>query len=114
MKRFYFLLPLAFVLLLAHNAEAVEMNKAHRDKGVKCVDCHGEASPQKEANAASCANCHKGTPGSVKKYSDQGNMRTVNVHDSHEGSLRCTLCHHIHKDSTFYCNDCHKFEAKVP
>lgn len=95
-------------------SEAVTINKKHLDNGITCIDCHEEAAPQRAAKAASCITCHTEVPGSVKTYLDQGNQRSVNIHASHEGCVRCTLCHGIHRESRLYCNDCHKFEVKVP
>jgi fumarate reductase flavoprotein subunit len=105
---------LALMLAFPRISGAVELDKRHAKGGVGCVDCHGEASPQKAAKASACIGCHTDTPGAVKPYPDQGVTRSVNVHQSHEGTLRCTLCHHAHKESTLYCNQCHKLEVKVP
>jgi hypothetical protein len=96
------------------SSEAVTINKKHLNNGITCINCHEEAAPHKAAKAASCITCHTETPGSAKTYLDQGNQRSVNMHASHEGSVRCTLCHGIHKESRLYCNDCHKFEVTVP
>ncbi|QEM69005.1 cytochrome c3 family protein [Geobacter sp. FeAm09] len=110
--RFFVLVTLA--LSVPCISGAVTINKKHLDNGIKCSDCHEEAAPQRAAKSAACIACHTEAPGSVKTYLDQGNQRSVNMHASHEGMVRCTLCHGIHKESRLYCNDCHKFEAKVP
>ncbi len=110
-------LSAVFLLLLALNSMAnadLAINKVHLDNDISCADCHGTATPEKRASAKACLNCHEQIPGSIKTYTDAGNERSVNVHDSHDGQLRCTLCHHIHKPSTLYCADCHQFEVQVP
>ena len=95
-------------------AADMSVNKVHQSNELSCTDCHGTDAPERRAPASACINCHSEIPGGVKTYSDAGNSREINVHDSHDGQLRCTLCHRIHEPSTFYCADCHQFDVEVP
>ncbi len=109
----------SFIILMTFSlvsicAADMTVNKAHLDNDISCADCHGTATPEKRASAKTCIGCHSEIPGTVKTYSDAGNTREVNIHNSHDGQLRCTLCHRIHEPSTLYCADCHHFEVKVP
>ncbi len=104
------------VIFFIGSAWAIEMpvNKVHLENEISCADCHGTATPERRAPASACINCHGEIPGAVKSYDDAGTAREINVHDSHDGQLRCTLCHRIHEESIFYCADCHQFDVKVP
>jgi hypothetical protein len=113
---FRLILSLLFVVLTVFPAlsETGKVNAIHQENDIACIDCHGTATPEKRAATRFCIECHSEVPGSVKEYLDRGNQLSVNVHDSHDGQLRCTLCHSIHKESELYCNSCHVFEVNVP
>ncbi|MCL2877166.1 MAG: cytochrome c3 family protein [Acidobacteria bacterium] len=78
------------------------------------------------APASACKGCHK-TSGDTykgkldkdgkpvhKNYSDGGLTREMNFHDSHQGDIRCTICHTTHTEpSKLYCNDCHSFRVEI-
>ncbi|PLX68825.1 MAG: hypothetical protein C0603_05890 [Denitrovibrio sp.] len=77
-----------------------------------CADCHGTDAPVKRAKTSVCKTCHEDHEGEEKVYLNNGAEVEVNVHKSHQGELRCTLCHNIHKPSKLYCNQdgCHAFD----
>lgn len=110
------LLPFALILLFINPvfADNNKVNPPHLDNDISCADCHGTDTPQKRAPARFCIECHSQVPGLIQQYSDGGFERSINVHDSHDGQLRCTLCHKIHNPSKLYCNDCHEFDVSVP
>ena len=73
---------------------------------------------------ANCALCHSETPPSERPNGDLKTLGskpipkgTVNPHLNHVEELYCRDCHHMHKPSTNYCEECHdnKFLGmKVP
>lgn len=99
--------------------------KAHAENGLVCADCHKTENPEKRAPASSCIECHENKDGTykgvlddkgepVKKdYNESAGMKSVNMHDSHQGEIRCTVCHTYHKEPALYCNECHSFDVKV-
>jgi fumarate reductase flavoprotein subunit len=98
--------------------EKHELRGKHLAAELKCRDCHGTDAPEKRASAALCKECHEGE---IKIESKQlplhgkaGRIVEVNAHASHQGELRCTLCHRAHSPSVLYCNDCHEFDVNVP
>ncbi len=104
----------AFVFLLAFLlgcsvAWAQTVSGKHAEKGVTCVNCHGEAAPAKRAPVSACAKCH-GDYAGIAKLTEKV---TPNPHASHQGEVRCTLCHKTHEPSKLYCNECHQFDLKV-
>jgi len=91
---------------------AGELRGAHSEAGLACVDCHGTDTPDKKAPASACMTCHADHKGEVREYTNNGIKVKVNPHASHQGDLRCTLCHKIHSPSKLYCNQegCHAFD----
>jgi len=87
----------------------------HNEAQLECIDCHGVEEPVKRARASACKNCHEDHKGEVKTYYNNGQPVEVNPHDSHQGELRCTLCHKIHEPSVLYCNQsgCHSFDNNM-
>ena len=85
------------------------LEKVHVQRGVTCEQCHGK-SQQDPVPMEPCLGCH----GNYQKLAESSKGRSPNVHDSHLGEIRCTLCHHEHKASEMYCNRCHNFDMKVP
>ena len=108
-----FFLLMVFLIGTASAAD-MAVNKVHLENEISCADCHGTDSPERRAPASACIDCHGEIPGEVKTYDDAGIAREINIHDSHDGQLRCTLCHRIHQESSFYCADCHQFDVEVP
>jgi hypothetical protein len=90
-------------------AESVRLEQLHKQRSISCEQCHGGKS-QEPVPMETCLTCH----GSYEKLADLSKRKSPNPHDSHLGEIRCTLCHHVHKDSALYCNTCHAFDLKVP
>ena len=95
---------------VALQAQPVLLEQVHKSKSITCDKCHGTNAKPEPVAMETCLTCH----GSYQKLADLSKGKSPNPHDSHVGEIRCTLCHHIHKDSTLYCNTCHSFEKKVP
>lgn len=122
---FIFVLAAGVLCAYAAAEKPVVSMKAHAENGLSCADCHKTENPDKRAPASSCKGCHenkdgtyKGILGSdgnpVKKDYPEGQAKkTVNMHDSHQGEIRCTQCHTYHKEPILYCNECHAFDVKV-
>lgn len=99
----------------------------HRDNGLSCADCHVTGAPNGIVVSSVCIRCHDsgdGTyrgklnahgEGETKKYTESGRTREMAIHDSHQGRVRCTYCHTVHKKPAepMLCNRCHKIEVKV-
>lgn len=113
MKKYILLPVFLFVCLFAVIAAAQSVNTVkgkHAENGLKCEDCHGTVAPEKKASSKACIECHGQVPGEVKEYHDGGKPLKVNPHESHQGEIRCTLCHSSHGESKLYCVECHNFE----
>ena len=78
----------------------------HKDLGLACKDCHGEADKADGVAMEQCLSCHeswdklKKAPRAVKLHR--------NPHDGHYPDLDCNNCHHGHKAMENYCDNCHK------
>jgi nitrate/TMAO reductase-like tetraheme cytochrome c subunit len=66
------------------------------------------------APVSACINCHGVVKLQTRDLKDGELVRHVNPHDSHLGEVSCTMCHKMHQPSVLYCNDCHKYEQRVP
>ncbi|MCK9273561.1 MAG: cytochrome c3 family protein [Syntrophales bacterium] len=87
------------------------LSHSHLLSGVSCAGCHGEADPPEFVGTGTCLGCHK-TEDLVAATKD---VKDANPHDSHYGpELDCDLCHHAHKESENFCNQCHEFDFVVP
>ncbi|MCU0897068.1 MAG: cytochrome c3 family protein [Burkholderiales bacterium] len=84
----------------------------HQLRGVGCAQCHGDLKKPTEVAHDKCMSCHDTT----KLVEKTANVKPKNPHTSpHYGKdADCNLCHHQHAKSENYCNQCHKFEFKVP
>jgi hypothetical protein len=98
-----------------HGRQAMEAKKmalpdVHRDAGMVCWDCHGDADMHGDGTAyvsmladgaikADCADCH-----------DAAELPAGHIeHDPHNGALHCTACHSA---TVISCYNCH-FESQV-
>lgn len=97
-------------LLFAGNSDRKLLADKHKDAGVECSFCHKETPPQQSSPTAVCIECHADYD-AIAKATEKVEP---NPHDSHEGKLDCGVCHHVHKESEFYCSHCHAFGLKVP
>ncbi|MGV8080160.1 MAG: cytochrome c3 family protein [Syntrophales bacterium] len=84
----------------------------HQFSGVNCAACHGTGQPEPLA-MDKCVSCHGPT---AKLAEKTAKVKPENPHTSpHYGTeLDCTLCHKQHAKNENYCNQCHKFDFKVP
>jgi cytochrome c553 len=85
----------------------------HQLTGVNCAACHGKTRKPAATEMKKCVGCH----GSTAKLAEKtAGVKPENPHTSpHYGTdLDCNLCHHQHAKSENYCNQCHKFDFKVP
>lgn len=99
---------LVFATSLAHAAPPTLTGK-HGQIGLSCASCHGAETPSARAPASACGQCH----GSYDKLAEATAGVDPNPHKSHQGEVRCTLCHKSHRPSVLFCNECHTFELKV-
>ena len=79
---------------------------------IGCGDCHSDPKAPAPLKNNDCFNCH----GSAREVAERTAESQPNPHDSiHYGtSLDCELCHHQHRSSENFCDQCHKSELKVP
>jgi hypothetical protein len=106
------------ILLCACAAWTQEKDKfladRHKDRGVKCEICHGEANPPTAASGEKCLTCHK----SIEAVAEKTQDFEKNPHKNHiteAAEVECTQCHNGHKADDPLCNRCHsgfKFEKK--
>ena len=84
----------------------------HLLRGVFCSDCHGEKKIYGLVGTDRCLKCHI----NGQKVAALTDTLDPNPHDSiHYGQdLDCDLCHHIHKKSEIFCNQCHDFTNITP
>ncbi len=122
---FIFVLMTGVLCAYAAADKQIVSMKAHAENGLVCADCHKTENPEKRAPASSCIECHENKDGTYKgvlgddgqplkkTYSEAAGTKSVNIHDSHQGEIRCTVCHTSHKEPVLYCNECHSFKVKV-
>ena len=117
-----FLVPLA-------NAQEIVATKKHVAAKTTCIDCHGTNTPNEMASTQACLACHKSGNGGYyygkvdehgdgleTDYKESGRIRKMSIHDSHQGQIRCTVCHTVHKapPARMHCNWCHTIDVKTP
>ncbi len=108
---------LSACIVFAATEKPVVSMKIHQEAGFTCLDCHGNAEPTKKPAKSYCIGCHDDGSGSyygkvVPNVSGAG-TRQINPHNSHQGDIRCTLCHTYHKEPVLMCNECHNYGLKV-
>ena len=83
----------------------------HLAAGLTCDSCH-KTTPFEPTSTDTCLSCHGGT------YANLGTMSAShepNPHQSHQGEIPCSACHHVHTASESLCSQCHsEFDFKVP
>ena len=87
-------------------ATSEHLDHQHAQQSVTCGLCHGTFFPEERVSMEQCLRCH----GSYEHVAALTEDVDPNIHDSHYGEIRCTLCHKAHEDSVLYCNICHAFE----
>lgn len=81
----------------------------HATEALSCKDCHKTTEPVARPPAEACDRCH-----TYAELATATAKVDPNPHQSHQGEVRCTLCHRVHQPSMLVCNECHEFELKVP
>jgi len=78
---------------------------------LSCSACHSETPPAAAPETAKCLTCHGGSYRALAAgtVNDQ-----PNPHQSHQGELACSSCHHVHKASVTMCSSCHTFDMITP
>ncbi|HOJ43541.1 MAG TPA: cytochrome c3 family protein [Syntrophorhabdaceae bacterium] len=84
----------------------------HTLSEINCEACHGKTKKRKPVEFNKCIKCHN--PDKLVEITAQ--VQPENPHTSpHYGKeLDCNLCHHQHKKSENFCNQCHKYNFIVP
>jgi fumarate reductase flavoprotein subunit len=116
-QRFFCLSAAAALLwtgtVIAQEKEAFSADR-HKERGLACDACHGEAQPATPAPAKACLTCHE----SLEAVAERTKDFERNPHNNHlteASDVECTQCHHGHKTDTPVCHQCHegmKFEKK--
>lgn len=113
-----FCFSIAAILLCAGVALVQEKEKftadRHKERGVSCEVCHGEAQPTKAASAEKCQACHQSLEAVAERTKDFVRDPHKN-HITDSSDVECTRCHNGHKANSPVCNACHsgfKFEKK--
>jgi DnaJ-class molecular chaperone len=93
-------------------AGKLPLSHVHQLAGVTCVKCHGKTKKPQAIEPAVCESCHD----PVKLSEKTAKVKPQNPHTSpHYGTaLNCTYCHHQHEKAENFCNQCHKFDFKMP
>ncbi|MCL1046544.1 cytochrome c3 family protein [Shewanella electrodiphila] len=90
----------------------------HQAFEITCADCHKTEKPTRKASQKACRSCHENQKEkkAIAFKDKDGREVTLNIHDSHVGDIRCTVCHSTHTKSKLYCNEAchHAFELQVP
>lgn len=119
-----FMISIALCVYAATDGKIIS-TIVHAEMELACEDCHNTKEPVKRAPVSTCKGCHGNLDGtykgmlsddgklSEKVYPEGNSTKTVNFHNSHQGDLRCTLCHTAHKQPVLYCNECHDFKVLV-
>ena len=108
-KCIMFLVLCVMSALCFTQAQEQALRGKHAELQLACSMCHGNDVPTKRAPASACMTCH-GEYAAVAALTAEV---TPNPHDSHQGELRCTLCHKSHEPSILYCNECHSFDLQM-
>ena len=82
----------------------------HLAAGVNCAGCHANAAPPLVPAMTVCTGCH----GSYQQIAAKTAADDPNPHASHQGDIPCSSCHHVHKASESFCDQCHNFGMTTP
>jgi Cytochrome c3 len=82
----------------------------HIGAGLTCASCHRDAPPPKAPAMTVCTACH----GSYSQIAAKMASDQPNPHASHLGEIPCSACHHIHRASESFCDECHTFGMNPP
>lgn len=101
---------LALVCALTQTVSAQTIAERHMAQGVKCEACHLQADKSVPVRKQACLQCHKSYAALAEKTKNDH----PNPHFNHYGERDCSVCHKGHQPSTLVCNQCHKFDLKMP
>jgi len=89
------------------------LDNLHRKGGVYCLGCHTNYMDELEATETQekCIQCHGNYDELIAKTTTLKYQN--NPHKSHYPDLKCSVCHHGHKEFTDYCAQCHQFGYKA-
>jgi fumarate reductase flavoprotein subunit len=106
--------PLLFVLAAVAQAPTGPghgfLIDKHIGAGLDCASCHRDAPPPNAPAMTACVGCH----GSYQQIAARTAADQPNPHGSHLGELPCAACHHVHKASETFCDQCHAFGMHPP
>lgn len=102
---FFLIVALSFISSISYANNGYEIDKKHAAQGISCSDCHLTDNPTKKAKMSECLKCHE----SYEAVASKTASLAPNPHKSHQGELKCNLCHKVHSPNTLYCNSCHGF-----
>jgi hypothetical protein len=90
----------------------LSLSHVHQLDNVTCKSCHANVRKPEAPPSTQCLTCHSGDA----IFAATSNIKPRNPHGSpHYGKESdCNLCHHQHKKSENFCNECHQFDFKVP
>lgn len=114
MKKFFEMLAAASCCLLAASAQADTHFGADRHvaKGIPCASCHGEKNEIASPSIEQCTRCHN--PDELVKKTAKVEPKNPHTSPHYGNKLDCVLCHVMHDKTENYCEQCHKFDFKVP
>lgn len=98
------LLPKAVAQAPAASGHGFLIDK-HAAFGLGCATCHRDAPPPAAPPMTACLGCH----GSYQEIAAKTAAQQPNPHASHLGEIPCSACHHVHKASESFCDQCHAF-----
>ena len=90
------------------------LDHSHQQKGFYCLGCHKNYVDEYEATdtQAQCVQCHGDYDEMIKKTANPAYEN--NPHKSHFVDLKCSACHHGHKEFEDFCAKCHNFGYRAP
>lgn len=88
------------------------LSHSHFLSGIHCAECHEKIASPEPLRTKQCFSCHISAAEVAKRTAGQN----PNPHNSiHYGpDLDCDLCHHVHRQSENFCNQCHEYTFTVP
>jgi hypothetical protein len=82
----------------------------HIGAGLTCDSCHRDAVAPNAPEMTVCTGCH----GSYSQIAAKTGSDQPNPHASHLGKITCAACHHVHRASESFCDQCHAFGMNPP
>ena len=104
-------LACALVALSSSAAETAGfIADCHAKLNVQCISCHKQGADQATVRKEQCLACH----GSYMALAKRTEKVNPNPHYNHFGDRDCSTCHKGHSPSVTSCDQCHKFDLRVP